>query len=63
MKSSHIVLSIAIIAVAVLVGIEMTDDPTLGESLENASDSIANSIEDAGEKDSSVENFIESSGN
>lgn len=50
MKGIHWVIIVAIIAFTILVGMEMQKEPTLGESLSNAGEQFAESVEEAGEE-------------
>ena len=47
LKGTHIVAIVAIIAAAFLAGMYMQDEPTLGESIEDAAEELGDGMEDA----------------
>lgn len=47
MKGIHIVIIVGIIAAAILIGINMTEDDTVGEKLDNAAEQIKDGVNDA----------------
>lgn len=49
MKGIHVVLTVAIIAATILIGMEMNREPTLSENIEDAGDQFGDAIEEMGD--------------